>query len=219
MAPRKRGRPARRRNVDVPKPVAERMSIYLRELKLLVQSDVETVSSEKLGTPLGITSSQVRKDLAYFGQFGSPGLGYNVEALADEIRKIIGLDREWPVALVGCGNLGRALAMHKGFLATGFKIAAVFDNSPRKLGRRLGDFRINDIVNLARVAAQKRISLGIIAVPALSAEEVAGRMAEAGITGILNFAPVNLEAPKGVYVLSVDLSVQMQQLVFNLSSR
>lgn len=212
-------RHALKKNVDIPKPVAERMSIYLRELKAFKCTGMETVSSEKLGTPLGITSSQVRKDLAYFGQFGSPGLGYNVVSLIDAVKKIIGIDKEWRVALVGCGNLGSALAKFKGFAASGFRIAAIFDNQKSKVGTNRGDFVILDLDDLPRVVREKKIQLGIIAVPAFAAVEVADKMVDAGIQGIINFAAVNIEAPPGVIIQGVDFAVQMKQLIFNLVSR
>lgn len=203
--------------VKIPKAAGQRLSFYLRELERLHNLETETISSEQIGEILGITSSQVRKDLALFGQFGLPGLGYNVAGLATELRKIIGRDKVWNVMLVGCGNLGNALARHKSFKVSGFNIAAAFDSSESKTGKRLGHLKIQPMNQIPSAIKKKGISIAIIAVPAPSAQKIADNLAKAGIKGILNFAPISLTVPKNVKLVNVDLAVQLEQLIFSMA--
>jgi redox-sensing transcriptional repressor len=156
----------------------------------------------------------VRKDLAYFGQFGHPGIGYRVEDLIAQVRKILGTDKTWNVLLVGAGNLGRALMAYKGFEKKGFRLAAVFDADPGKLGKKQGPFPIQPLSELSATIAAKNIRLGIIAVPADHAQDVADQLVGAGLRGILNFAPVSITVPSEVALTAVDLAVQLEQLSF-----
>ncbi len=208
----------RRDKAEVPKAVSSRLSFYLRELEILKMLGTETISSQHLAALLDISSSQVRKDLGHFGQFGFPGLGYGVERLITSIKKIIGRDKVWQVCLVGCGNVGSALIHYKGFAASGFHIAAVFDNSHKKTGKKAGRLSILPMSEFEPVVKKKRITIGVISVPASAAQDVADGMAMAGIKGILNFARVTLKVPAGVKVVGVDLAVQMEQLIFHLSN-
>jgi redox-sensing transcriptional repressor len=203
----------------IPRAACRRLSFYLRELERLMRSGVHRISSSELGELLDCTSSQVRKDLAYFGQFGRPGRGYEAKDLAARIKKILGRDRTWNVALVGCGNLGNALAHYKGFRENGFYIAAAFDNSLRKIGGRLGHIQIHSMAELPEVAGKKRITLGVIAVPAAAAQKVADQLVGAGVRGLLNFAPTTLKTPRAIKVTGVDLALQMEQIVFDLTKR
>lgn len=200
--------------VGVPKAVVSRLSLYLRELQHWQREGKETVSSTQLGRLLGFTDAQVRKDLAYFGQFGYPGIGYKCQELIDAIRSILGTDRSWPVALVGCGHLGRALMGYKGFQQQGFDIVAAFDSDPKKIGEPLGEMRIADIKNFLEIADKLSIRLVILSVPAAVAQRVVEALVDSGITGILNFAPVTLSLPNHVRVIGVDLAIEFEQLAF-----
>src|SRR5437773_986285 len=193
----------------IPNPAVRRLSLYLRQLEAFKRKDRRTISSKQLGESLNLTDAQVRKDLAYFGQFGHPGIGYRVDELIIKVKQILGTDKIWSVLLVGAGNLGRALLAYKGFDAKGFRIAAVFDTDPAKIGKRLGSFVIQPPGELAATIEKHGIRLAIIAVPADAAQEVAEQLVEAGIRGLLNFAPVSLSVPQEVALNAVDLAVQL----------
>ena len=202
---------------DIPTPAVYRLSFYLRQLETLQHSDKQTVSSKQLGEALGYTDAQVRKDLAYFGQFGHPGIGYRVEELISQLRKILGTDKVWNVLLVGAGNLGRALIAYRGFLRKGFKLAAIFDADNNKVGHGFGELTIESMDKLAEIASAQNIRLAIMSVPAEAAQGVADKLVAAGIRGILNFAPVSVTVPHDVSVQGVDLAVQLEQLSFKMS--
>jgi redox-sensing transcriptional repressor len=203
----------------VPKAVVSRLSLYLRELQHLVRDGQETTSSTQLGKVLGFTDAQVRKDLAYFGQFGYPGIGYRCNELIREIKRILGTDRLWPVALVGAGNLGRALVGYKGFGHQGFRVAALFDVDPAKIGGEIDGIPVQGLDQLSRTVQQTGIRLAILAVPAAAAQDVAERMVEAGIDGILNFAPVTISLPERIRIVGVDLAIELEQLSFAVVNR
>lgn len=191
------------------------MSLYLRELEQLLAEGKKTISSTKLARLLGITDAQVRKDFAYFGQFGYPGIGYRCHELADEIKRIMGTNRVWPVVLVGCGNLGRALLGHDGFHAKGFRIMAAFDVEPDLVGQKIESIEIQHLDELNKEFCRKHdIHMAILAIPADAAENVAEHLVQAGISGILNFAPVMLNFPKSVTIAGVDLAIELEQLSF-----
>lgn len=200
-----------------PRAVVSRLSLYLRQLEVLHAAGQTRVSSNQIATILQLRDAQVRKDLAYFGQFGHPGIGYNIDELQASIRKAIGTDRLWPIALVGMGNLGRALMRYREFDRHGFRIAAVFDSDPKKVGTSVQDMTIHAIDDLPEVARAQSISLAALTVPAEVAQEVVNRLVESGVRGILNFAPVALRVPPDVSVVSVDLSVQLEQLVYKVT--
>ena len=191
-----------------------RLSLYLRQLQQFLDDGDTTVSSRQLGEALGISDAQVRKDLAYFGQFGRAGIGYKAEELTGAVRRILGTDRQWVVALVGIGNLGRALVGYRGFRAQGFRIVAIFDLDQRKLGQSFEGIRVEHSDQLPERVAENGIELGIIAVPAEAAQAVADRLVAAGVKGILNFAPVPLVVPEHVGVVSVDLAIQLETLAY-----
>jgi redox-sensing transcriptional repressor len=203
----------------VPKAVVSRLSRYLRELQHLLRQGSETTSSTQLGKTLGFTDAQVRKDLAYFGQFGYPGIGYRCEELIREIRQILGTDRSWPVALVGVGNLGRALLRYRGFTTQGFRITAAFDTDPSKVGVEAEGVPVHHVDRLPQVIRGQGIRLAIIAVPASEAQAVAQRLMEAGVDGLLNFAPVTLSLPGPVNIVEVDLAIELEQLSFAVVNR
>ena len=200
-----------------PKAAAARMSLYLRCLERLQALGSTTTSSRELGEALGITAAQVRKDLGYFGQFGFPGVGYKISHLIPEVRRILGTDRAWRVALVGIGNLGSALVQYGGFREQRFHFAALFDVDPDLVGTRLGPLLIRHLDEIPEVVAREAVELGVVAVPAGAAQEVADRLVAAGILGIFNFAPVVLSVPEGVGYVSIDLAVELEQLSFFVS--
>jgi redox-sensing transcriptional repressor len=201
----------------VPSPAVRRLSLYLRQLESFRKKDRRTISSKQLGESLGLTDAQVRKDFAYFGQFGHPGIGYRVEDLIGQVKRILGTDRTWNVLLVGAGNLGRALLAYRGFEQKGFRIAAVFDSDPTKVGKKHGSFVIQSMTDLADIVQKQTIKLAIIAVPAEVAQDVADRLVAAGVRGLLNFAPVSITVPPDVALNAVDLAVQLEQLSFQVS--
>jgi redox-sensing transcriptional repressor len=201
----------------IPNPAVRRLSLYLRQLEAFQRKDRRTISSKQLGESLGLTDAQVRKDLAYFGQFGHPGIGYRVEDLIAQVRKILGTDKTWHVLLVGAGNLGRALLAYRGFEKKGFRLAAVFDADPNKIGKKQGPFTIQSLTELESTVQKQNIRLAILAVPADSAQDVADRLVEAGIKGIFNFAPTSITVPQDVALSAVDLAVQLEQLSFQVN--
>lgn len=203
----------------VPKGVVSRLSLYLRELLHLLHAGQETTSSSQLGQHLGFSDAQVRKDLAYFGHFGQPGVGYRCDELVHAIRSILGIDREWTVAMVGVGNLGQALLGYKGFASQGFRVVAAFDVDPKKVGETIEGVGIHHLDELESIVRSRSIELGLVAVPAAMAQEAANRLVAAGVVGILNFAPVTLNLPNEVSLVGVDLATELQQLCFSVVSR
>jgi redox-sensing transcriptional repressor len=205
------------RNELIPNPAVRRLSLYLRQLEAFRRKDRRTISSKQLGESLNLTDAQVRKDLAYFGQFGHPGIGYRVEDLIAQVRHILGTDKTWNVLLVGAGNLGRALMAYRGFDAKGFRLVAVFDNDPGKAGRKQGSFQVQPLSELKETVQRLQIRLGIIAVPADYAQDVADQLVAAGVRGLLNFAPVSITVAQDVALNAVDLAVQLEQLSFQVN--
>ncbi|HSI33217.1 MAG: redox-sensing transcriptional repressor Rex [Phycisphaerae bacterium] len=205
------------RHDPIPNPAVRRLSLYLRQLETFKRKDRRTISSKQLGEALSLTDAQVRKDLAYFGQFGHPGIGYRVDDLIAQVKRILGTDKTWNVLLVGAGNLGRALMAYKGFNAKGFRLVAVFDANPAVAGKKAGPFTIQPMTDLAATVEKHHIRLAMIAVPADSAQDVVDRLAAAGVRGILNFAPTSVVTPPNVAINSVDLSVQLEQLSFQVN--
>jgi len=203
----------------VPRASLQRMLIYLRHLERLGREGVETISSAQLGDAVGATSAQVRKDLACFGPFGQRGVGYAVATLARTLRSVLALDGVWRVALVGAGNIGRALCTARNLRERGFHVVALFDSDPLKESCTWAGLRVQPMRVLARTCCEQQITLGIIAVPSAGAQDVADQLVAAGVRGLLNFAPVRLQVPPGVEVLDVDLAAQLQQLAFLTSRR
>jgi redox-sensing transcriptional repressor len=201
-----------------PKAVVGRVSLYLRQLETFQRQGHTTVSSSQLGAALAINNAQVRKDLAFFGQFGYPGIGYRIEELIATLRRILGIDRDWPLALVGLGNLGRALMKYRGFRSRGFHVVALFDNDANKVGQVYDSLTVEPIEALRKTIAARGISLAVLSVPAEAAQRVADLMVASGILGILNFAPVPLVVPPSVNVVGVDLSVQLEHLAYKVQN-
>ena len=201
----------------IPEMTIRRLSVYTRCLQQLEEDGVKTVSSQELAERFNLNSAQVRKDLAYFGEFGVRGIGYYVAGLKAELQKILGLDREWAVALVGFGNLGSALLRYKGFARQGFRIVAIFDDDPAKAGREVSGVPIFKSRDLGREVRARGIQIAIIAVPPEAAQAVTDQLVEAGIKAILNFAPSRLRAPRDTRLKHVDLSIELETLSFYLA--
>jgi len=199
---------------SAPKAVVERLSLYLRELQKLEKEGAETTSSTQLGRLLGLSDAQVRKDLANFGQFGYPGIGYRCDELVKKIKEILGTNRDWDVALVGVGNLGRALLGYGGFQQQGFTVVAAFDQDSSKVGQVIERVEVRPIDKLEDVIRQLGIRMAIIAVPRDAAQAIADRLVAAGVVGILNFRPIRLVLPPGIRGAGVDLAIEMEQLAF-----
>jgi redox-sensing transcriptional repressor len=193
-----------------------RLSLYLRRLEGLQKQGITKVSSGQLGQAVGVTDVQVRKDLTYLGNLGQPGIGYPTHELIAAIRRVLGIDREWAVALVGVGNLARALLRYKGFAQRGFRIVALFDADPAKVGLTVEGLEVHPPERMAMVIATTKAELGLLAVPSDAAQAVADRLVKAGIRGLLNFAPTVLQLPPHVSLVAVDLTVQLEQLAFQV---
>ena len=192
---------------------AQRLSQYLRFARTLAEAD-GTVSSVQLGEAIGVSAAQVRRDLAALGHLGQRGVGYDAAGLVEALRKALGVDRRWRAVLVGVGNLGRALLKYRGFADHGFEIVGLFDASAAVVGTTVEGLTVEPISALAASARRLRAELGILTVPADSAQIVADAMAAAGLKGVMNFAPVRLRLPGQVRVVAVDLAIQMEQLAF-----
>jgi redox-sensing transcriptional repressor len=206
-------------DINVPKAVVSRLSLYLRELQHLMRDGQDTTSSTQLGRMLGFTDAQVRKDLAYFGQFGYPGIGYRCDELVAAIKGILGTNLDWPMALVGLGNLGRALLGYRGFGEQGFRVVAAFDIDPRKVGTSIEGVPVFALDSLPKIVQERGIRLAILAVPGPAAQSVAELVVEAGVEGVLNFAPVMISLPKEISTIGVDLAIELEQLSFAVVSK
>jgi redox-sensing transcriptional repressor len=201
----------------IPEATVQRLSLYTRYLHQLIDEDIETVSSVEIAEGVGVSSAQVRKDLAYFGEFGTRGVGYKVKNLYGHLMKILGLDHRWNVLLVGAGKLGSALARYQGFSQRGFNICAVLDSDPSIVGSKLNDITIESIDKLQESVKENDIHVGIITVPAAAAQHVTDKLIAAGVKAILNFSPRVLRVPEDVILRNVDLSVNIEVLSFNLA--
>lgn len=203
----------------IPEATITRLSVYSRYLAEFSKKNIVTISSNEIAEGVGVSSAQVRKDLAYFGEFGTRGVGYNVKDLHDYIVKILGLNMEWPVVMVGAGRLGTALSMYGGFRQRGFKVVGIFDVDPNKIGQKINDVEIRPLEQLEEITKAHNAQIGIITVPASEAQEVADLLVESGIQAILNFAPKNLNVPLDIEIRNVDLAVNLEVLTFNLTMK
>jgi redox-sensing transcriptional repressor len=195
-----------------------RLSVYLRCVERLIELGIETVSSQELARRFNLNSAQIRKDLAYFGEFGVRGVGYNVRELRDYIVEILGLDRERRLVIVGAGNLGLALSHHSGFSGASFLVVGLLDSDPHRIGDPTpAGLLVEDASRLAEIARQRQVEIGVITTPASSAQQVCDHMVDAGIKTILNFAPMRVRAPDYVLVKTVDLKVHLEELSFHLA--
>jgi redox-sensing transcriptional repressor len=203
----------------LPDATVARLPVYLRVLAGLAERGVVTVSSDQLAAGAGVNSAKLRKDLSHLGSYGIRGVGYDVDYLIYQVSRALGLTQDWPVVLVGAGNLGHALANYGGFATRGFRIAAVLDSDPAIVGGRIGRLAVRHSDELEDIVVRHKVAIGVIATPAGSAQNVCDRLVAAGVTSILNFAPVVLNVPDGVDVRKVDLSIELQILAFHAQRR
>jgi len=205
--------------LKIPAATITRLSLYTRALETLIKEQVTVVSSKRLAELCGVNPAQIRKDLAYFGQFGVRGVGYYVKELLFDIKKILGLHREWKLAIVGVGNLGCALVAHENFTRQGYRFVAAFDADPMKIGRKLvTGLLINPPSEMHAICREKQVEMGVICTPAEFAQDIANRLVDAGVKAILNFAPTQIQAPDGVKVENVDFSVKLDNLAYYLTT-
>lgn len=201
---------------QIPDIVIGRLPVYLRALQHMLAEGRQVTSSQELGERLGISAAQIRKDLSQFGEFGKQGTGYNIEYLANQVREILRVNKNWEVIIVGAGDIGRALAGYSGFSERGFKIRDIFDNSPARIGEKHGDFVIKDTATLKDEVQAAGVKMAMIAVPAQAAQTVADQLVAAGIQAILSYAPVNLTVPPGIRVQNIDPSIHLQRMTYYL---
>lgn len=198
----------------IPEATVARLPLYYRALVETAERKIPTISSERLAEMAGVNAAKVRKDFSYLGSYGTRGVGYDVEYLLFQISRELGLTQDWPVVIVGIGNLGHALANYRGFSARGFRVVALVDADPAKGGEVVGGLTVEPISELPRIVSERRVAIGIIATPAAVAQEVAEALVQAGVTSVLNFAPTVIAVPEGVSLRKVDLSIELQILSF-----
>ena len=213
-------RPSPLRGQGIPEATIARLPVYLRVLYTCAEQQIATVSSEELAAAAGVNSAKLRKDLSHLGSYGTRGVGYDVDYLIYQVSRELGLTQDWPVVIVGAGNLGRALANYGGFASRGFRIAAVLDVDPEVVGTEVAEgLVVGNAEAMEEVVASHSVSIGVIATPANSAQDVCDRLVGAGVTSILSFAPVTLTVPAGVDVRKVELSIELQILAFHAQRR
>ncbi|QIK74508.1 redox-sensing transcriptional repressor Rex [Nocardioides piscis] len=204
---------------DIPEATVARLPVYLRALMTLAEREIETCSSEELASAAGVNSAKLRKDLSHLGSYGTRGVGYDVEYLRYQIAREIGLTQDWPVVIVGIGNLGHALANYSGFRSRGFRVVALLDADPGRHDEMVAGIDVRPFDDLESIVAENDVAIGVIATPANAAQDVADRMVAAGITSVLNFAPTVLSVPEGVDVRKVDLSIELQILAYHVQRK
>ena len=204
-------------NTDkIPDIIIGRLPVYLRALQRLAEKGISTTSSQELGEIVGISAAQIRKDISQFGDFGKQGTGYAIPFLIEKLQDILKVDRVWEIVLVGMGDVGHALAHYQGFANRGFHVRMVFDNDPKKIGEKIGEFEVYDTASLAEKIKQHKIKIAMIAVPASDAQTVADQLVKAGIKAILNYAPISLTVPEGVRVQYIDPVTHLQRMTYYL---
>ena len=204
-------------HIIISKATIDRLPVYFRVLRSVQDEGVEIISSEDIGRRIGITPEQIRKDLASFGEFGKKGVGYYVRDLIRNIGEILGLHRDWNIAIVGMGHLGWALANYRNFGSLGFNLAAMFDVDPDKVGRTINGVEVYHIEYLQQISMEKDIQIGVIAVPAAQAQAAADALVAAGVHGIWNFAPIRLNVPEDIRLVSEDLSIGLSSISYYLT--
>lgn len=203
----------------IPEATVARLPVYLRSLLELAEAKVATISSERLAEMAGVNAAKVRKDLSYLGSYGTRGVGYDVEYLLFQMSRELGLTHDWPVVIVGIGNLGQALANYAGFTERGFPVAALVDADPSKVGVAIGDLTVRHLDDLPDLVAEHGIAIGIVATPADAAQAVADKLVAAGVRSVLNFAPAVISVAPGASLRKVDLAVELQILSFYQQQR
>ncbi|MHB0870497.1 MAG: redox-sensing transcriptional repressor Rex [Chloroflexota bacterium] len=205
------------RRPKVPTPTLNRLPLYYRYLLEAREQRLAVVSSEMLGDAAGVPAAQVRKDLGYLGEFGRPGIGYDVAEMQRRLGELLGLTKEKEVIVVGAGRLGSAIAAYPGFSTYCMRVAALFDRDPARIGSRIGDLEVLDVGELPRFVKERGIQMAILAVPASAAQDVANELVVAGIKAIMNFAPMRLEVPTGIVVSNEDLAARLATLSFRMT--
>jgi redox-sensing transcriptional repressor len=203
-------------STDIPDIVVGRLPLYLRALQHMAAQGRQVTSSQELGERLGISAAQIRKDLSQFGEFGKQGTGYQIEYLVDQLLAILHLDRVWDVAVIGAGDVGHAVARYQGFRDRGFRVAMLLDSDPAKIGKQVGEFTVQDAGNLVELISQAGLKVAMLAVPSTVAQAVTEELVKAGIQAILNYAPINLSVPPGVYVQNIDPVTHLQRMTYYL---
>jgi len=205
--------------IEIPAVVIDRLPVYARALTDLETRGRDVVSSQELGEMLGVTPAQIRKDLSYFGRFGKQGRGYNVVRLAQELRQILGLDRQWSMVLIGVGHLGRAILAYDGFQPQGFIIVEAFDSDPELVGEKVGPLTVRPTSDLKRYLQERQVDIGIVAVPAAAAGPLINELVEGGVRAILNYAPTAVAVPDNVEVKNIDPVLALQSMTFYLKTK
>lgn len=200
----------------IPDIVVGRLPIYLRALQRMAQEGQSVTSSQELSERLGISAAQIRKDLSQFGEFGKQGTGYNIEFLVDQLRQILNVNRVWDMAVVGAGDIGSAVARYQGFADRGFRVTMIFDIDPQKIGVTIGSFTIQDFAKMAELIRSAGIRVAMITVPAAQAQEVTDELVKAGVKAILNYAPIQINVPEGIYVQHTDPVTHLQRMTYYL---
>jgi redox-sensing transcriptional repressor len=203
-------------NLAIPDIVVGRLPLYLRSLQNMAAAGRIVTSSQELGERLGISAAQIRKDLSQFGEFGKQGTGYQIEFLIDQLQTILQVKQVWDVAVIGAGDVGHALARYQGFTNRGFRVTMIFDNSPEKINTQLGGLIVQDTANLASLIQESGIKIAMVSVPASSAQSITDELVNAGIRAIVNYAPINLTVPPGVYVQYIDPVTHLQRMTYYL---
>jgi redox-sensing transcriptional repressor len=200
----------------IPDIIVSRLPRYLRVLEQLQAENKQTTSSQEMGARLGITAAQIRKDLSQFGEFGKQGTGYAIPYLVAQLQSILHIDRIWNMALVGAGNLGRAIIHYRGFASAGFMISMVFDSDPNIIGTHIGDYHIENITSLPERLKSSGIRIILLTVPAAEAQEIVDKSVKVGVKAVLNYTPVNLVVPTGVHIQNIDPIIHLQRMTFYL---
>lgn len=203
----------------VPDIIVSRLPVYLRALQFMSSNGYTTTSSQELGEKVGISAAQIRKDLSQFGEFGKQGTGYHIPFLIDRLLQILKVEQVWDVVLVGMGELGHAILRYQGFINRGFRIVACFDSDPAKIGARIESFTVQDVNNLVESVKKANIKMAMLCVPAFAAQAVTEKLVEAGIEGILNYAPVSLSVPNRVRVQYIDPVIGLQRMAYYLTEK
>lgn len=200
----------------IPDIIISRLPVYLRALQRLAEAGEQTTSSQELGDLVGISAAQIRKDISQFGEFGKQGTGYSIPFLMEKLRDILNMDRVWEVAIVGMGDIGHALAHYNGFDNRGFHVSMAFDNDPKKVGQKVGDFQVLDAGSLIEKIKASKIKIAMLCVPAESAQTAADQLVKAGIKAILNYAPTSINVPEDVRVQYIDPVTHLQRMTYYL---
>jgi redox-sensing transcriptional repressor len=200
----------------IPDIIIGRLPVYLRALQRLSGKGIQTTSSQELGEIVGISAAQIRKDISQFGEFGKQGTGYSIPFLVERLQDILKVDRVWDVIVVGMGDIGHALARYNGFSNRGFRVTMVFDNDPKKIGQKVGEYEIFDTSRLAEKIKQGKVKIAMLTVPAPAAQEISDQLVKAGIKAILNYAPINLNVPGNVRVQYIDPVAHLQRMTYYL---